>query len=124
MTRSVLFLAALLSATVCAAAGQRQGGAGAREPSRPAVDPLSASIQGRVTTADTGAPIRRAEVRAISDGGVSRLVTTDGDGRFELRDLPAGEFRVTVSKSGFVSLAYGQQRPFEAARAIDLTRAQ
>jgi hypothetical protein len=123
MTRSLVFIAALMVA-VPAAAGQRQGGAGPRQPARPAVDPLTASIQGRVTTADTGAPIRRAEVRAMSDAGVSRLVTTDGDGRFDLRDLPAGEFRVTASKSGFVSLTYGQQRPFEAPTPIDLTRGQ
>jgi hypothetical protein len=87
---------------------------------RPAVDPLSASIQGRVTAADTGAPIRRVEVRAISERGTSRLATTDGDGRFELRNLPAGEYRLTASKSGFVSLTYGQRRPFEAAELIVL----
>src|SRR5687768_3095788 len=91
---------------------------------RPAVDPLSASIQGRVTAADTGAPIRRAEVRAISDRGTSRLVTTDGDGRFELRNLPAGEYRLTASKSGFVPLTYGQRRPFEAAELIVLEQDQ
>src|SRR5687768_1431236 len=91
---------------------------------RPAVDPLSASIQGRVTAADTGAPIRRAEVRAISDRGTSRLVTTDGDGRFELRNLPAGEYRLTASKSGFVPLTFGQRRPFEAAELIVLEQDQ
>ena len=91
---------------------------------RPAVDPLSASIQGRVITADTSAPIRRAEVRAISERGTSRLVTTDGDGRFELRNLPAGEYRLTASKSGFVSLTYGQRRPFEAAELIVLEQDQ
>jgi hypothetical protein len=98
----------------------------ARPPARPQprIDPLTASIHGRVTTADSGAPIRRAEVRAMNDGGISRLVTTDGDGRFELRDLPAGKFRVTVSKSGFVPLSYGQRRPFEAPRVIDLAEGQ
>jgi hypothetical protein len=87
---------------------------------RPAVDPLTASIQGRVTAADTGAPLRRAEVRAMSDLGVSRLVTTDADGRFELRNLPAGEYQLSASRSGFVSLTYGQRRPFEAAEVIAL----
>ena len=61
------------------------------------VDPLTSSIQGRVTTSDTGASIRGAEVRLAMDGRFSRLVTTDGEGRFELRNLPAGEYRLTVS---------------------------
>jgi hypothetical protein len=90
---------------------------------QPAVDPLTASIQGRVTT-DSGAPIRRAEVRAISDSSINRLATTDADGRFELRDMPAGQFRLTVSKSGFVTLTYGQRRPFEAPTPIALKQGQ
>jgi hypothetical protein len=89
-----------------------------------AIDPLTASIQGRVTSADAGAPIRRAEVRALNERGVNRLATTDGDGRFELRDLPAGEYRLTVSRTGYVSLAYGQRRPFEAAEVITLAQGQ
>ena len=35
------------------------------------VDPLTSSIRGRVTTADTGAPIRGAEVRLSMDGRFS-----------------------------------------------------
>ncbi len=85
----------------------------------PTIDPLTAVIRGRITT-DTGAPIRRAEIRAISDGGVSRMATSDGDGRFELRDLPAGSFRVSASKSGFVTLQYGQRRVLEAGKAVEL----
>lgn len=84
------------------------------------VDPLTSSIQGRITTADTGAPIRGAEVRLSMDGRFSRLVTTNGEGRFDFRNLPAGDYRLTVSKSGFITLEYGQRRPFEAASTIAL----
>ena len=89
---------------------------------RPAVDPLTAAISGRVTTADTGAPVRGAEVRAMNEGGVNRLAATDSDGRFELRDLPAGTYRLAVSKSGLVSAQFGQRRPTEAAATIDLAQ--
>jgi hypothetical protein len=88
------------------------------------VDPLTSSIQGRVTTSDTGAPIRGAEVRLSMDGRFSRLVTTNGEGRFELRNLPAGEYRLTVSKAGFTTLEYGQRRPFETASTIALGEGQ
>src|SRR5688572_27770773 len=121
-----LLLAFLIAANSVLLAGQRSAGPGPRQPARApaAVDPLTASIQGRVISADTGAPVRRAEVRALNDRGSSRLATTDGDGRFELRDLPAGEYRVTASKSGYVSLAYGQRRPFEAAEPITLEQGE
>jgi hypothetical protein len=117
--RSVALLVALFVGTVEPALAQRPA---PRAPA--AIDPLTASIHGRVTSADTGAPIRRAEVRALNERGSSRLATTDGDGRYELRDLPAGEYRLTVSKTGYVSLAYGQRRPFEAAEAITLAQGQ
>jgi len=88
------------------------------------VDPLTSSISGLVTTADTGAPVRGAEVRLAMDGRFSRLVTTNGEGRFELRNLPAGEYRLTVSKTGFITIEYGQQRPFERAATITLGEGQ
>ena len=88
------------------------------------VDPLTASIRGRVTTADTGAPIRGAEVRLSMDGRFSRLVTTDGEGRYELRSLPAGTYKLIVSRTGFITLEFGQRRPFEAAATIALAEGQ
>ena len=81
----------------------------------------TAAITGRVVTADTGSPIRRAQVRAVATNfQATRIASTDADGRFELRDLPAGRWQLTVSKAGFVSLRYGQLRPFEAGRPIEL----
>ena len=88
------------------------------------IDPLTSSIRGRVTTADTGSPVRGAEVRLSIDGGIRRLVTTNGEGRFEIRNLPAGEYRLSVSKTGFITLEYGQQRPFETAATITLGEGQ
>jgi carboxypeptidase family protein len=111
---------------VCTAALAVAGTVSAQAPrTRPQrVDPLTASIQGRVTTADTGAPIRGAEVRLSMDGRFSRLVTTNGEGRFEFRSLPAGDYRLTVSKTGFITLEYGQRRPFETASTITLGEGQ
>lgn len=85
----------------------------------------SASIRGRVLTADSGTPIRRAQVRAISpETRASRLATTDGQGRYELRDLPAGRWQLSASKAGFVTLRYGQRRPFELGLPLELRNAQ
>lgn len=94
---------------------------------RPARDPRepvtgTASIRGRVVAADTGAPIRRVNVRAMSgELRESRMTSTDAQGRFELKDLPAGRWEVSANKAGYVSLRFGQRRPFESGRPIELS---
>jgi hypothetical protein len=96
-------------------------GAAAQQARRtPRVDPMTASIKGVITASDSGAPVRGAEIRVSSRSGSNRLVTTDGDGLYAVTDLPAGEYRLTASRSGFTSLVYGQRRPLEAPVAIDL----
>ena len=85
----------------------------------------TAVLRGRVVTADTGTAIRRAQVRAVSAGSSdTRLVTSDSQGMFEFRDLPAGRWELTASKAGFVSMRFGQRRPFEAGRPIELADGQ
>jgi Carboxypeptidase regulatory-like domain len=95
---------------------------GGQKPQR--VDPMKSSIKGTITAADTGAPIRGAEVRLSSRGSYNRLVSTDGDGLFTVTDLPAGQYRLTVSRTGFTSLVFGQRRPLEAATPIDLSEGE
>lgn len=90
-----------------------------------AVPTGAAMIRGRVVSGETGAPIRRAQVRLSSPevrGG--RVAQTDAEGRFEFRDLPAGRYSLSASKAGYVNLQYGQRRPFEQGRPIELLDAQ
>jgi Carboxypeptidase regulatory-like domain len=84
----------------------------------------TAVIRGSVVAADNGSPIRRAQVRVTGQGAGSRVVTTDAQGRFEVRDLPAGRFTVSASKAGFVTLQYGQRRPSESGTPLELADAQ
>ena len=82
-------------------------------------------IRGRVVAADTGAPLRRAQVRISAPAvRVNRSATTDAEGRYEFPELPAGRYNVFVSRSGFVSLSFGQRRPFEQGRPLELASAQ
>lgn len=92
-------------------------------PPRP-VKTGTARIAGRVLSAETGTPIRRAQVRIMGPDIGAKAALTDGEGRYEFRDLPAGRFTMTVSKSGYVSVQYGQTRPFEAGRPLDVADAQ
>jgi 5-hydroxyisourate hydrolase-like protein (transthyretin family) len=85
----------------------------------------TARISGRVTSAETGTPLRRAQVRAMApELREGRTVSTDADGRWEMKEMPAGRYSITFSKGGYVSLAYGQRRPFEQGKPVDVAEAQ
>jgi hypothetical protein len=81
-------------------------------------------LRGRVLASDTGVPIRRAQVRIMSPDIGAKTALTDAQGRYEFKELPASRFTVTVTKSGFVTMQYGQNRPFEPGRPIELVDAQ
>lgn len=87
----------------------------------------SALIRGTVTAAGTGAPIRGAEVR-VRPAGVAapstdwRWAVTDEFGQYEIAGVPPGRYDVSAAKTGYVTLAYGQRRPAESGRPVDVTR--
>src|SRR3954464_10002413 len=86
----------------------------------------SGRITGRVIASDNGRPVKRARVfvtaAELPDGG--RGVLTDDQGVFDLAELPAGRYTLTVSKSGFVALSYGQRRPLQAGTPLQLADGQ
>ncbi len=85
----------------------------------------TAVLRGVVVAADTGAPIRRAQVRASAPGAQeTRTTLTDEQGRFELRELSGGRYTITASKGGFITLQYGQRRPSEPGTPVDLAAGQ
>jgi protocatechuate 3,4-dioxygenase beta subunit len=85
----------------------------------------TAKLSGRVVAAETGMPVRRAQVRIMSrDARTNREMTTDASGRYEFVSLAAGRYRLFVSKAGYVELEYGQARPFEAGKPLDVAEGQ
>jgi hypothetical protein len=66
-----------------------------------------AVVRGTVTAADSGLPLRLAEVQ-ISGGSLKSplVVLTDSSGGYELRDLPAGQYSLTAWKLGYVKTGY------------------
>ena len=85
----------------------------------------TARIRGRVTFADTGAPLRRAQVSIGSpEAAVQRMTTSDAEGRYEFAELPAGRYVITATKGGYVTLQAGQRRPFEPGNPVTLADGQ
>ena len=101
MIRSALAIAVLLAAVASAAAQQPVRSPRTAPSTRPAAG--NAAIVGRVTTADTGVPLRQAVVSVMSPIGFPREALTDDRGQFELRDLDAGSWELTVSRNGYIT---------------------
>ncbi len=138
--RTILTVVCIFSSIALAAQGPVPAPGGANlpgpaiqrpQPGMPARDnPATApvgtgKILGRVTAADTGAPLRRAQVRiTAAEQRVVKTATTDTDGKYQFVELPAGRFTVSVTRNGYVSLSFGQQRPFEPGKQLDLIDGQ
>jgi len=85
----------------------------------------TAIIRGHVFDGSSGQPLRRAQVRALSpELRDNRLATTDANGAYEIRDLAAGRYTLSASKGTYVNLSYGQTRPFDPGKPVELRNAQ
>jgi protocatechuate 3,4-dioxygenase beta subunit len=117
----VLFLGLLAPAASTAQTAPPPGAQRPGVPPRdtPAAKPGSGKIRGRVVSADTNAPLRRAQILVTAGQlGVRRFATTDAEGRYEIVELAEGRYNVTASKGGYVTLQYGQRRAFEPGRQV------
>jgi len=97
-------------------------------PDQPRDKPMAkgtASVKGRVVAADSGRPVRRVQVSISSpDLSESKSMSTTAEGVFEFKELPAGRYSVTATRPGFVRLQYGQKRPGEPGRPVQLADGQ
>src|SRR5215813_14070264 len=69
----------------------------------------TAVIRGHVRT-DDGRPLRRAQISLrgapLTNG---RTTSTGLEGEYEIAELPAGRFSISVSRSGYLPARYGQR---------------
>lgn len=94
-----------------------------RPPARARAAPPTgtAVLQGRVTAADTGGPLRQVEVSlSSSTSPTRRQARTDALGQYRFEQLPAGRYWLRAGKPGFVQLRYGVADPLEPGRPVDL----
>jgi protocatechuate 3,4-dioxygenase beta subunit len=85
----------------------------------------TARLRGHVYAADSGAPLRRARVRLSSpELREGRVTMTDAQGAYEFKDLPAGRYNINADKGSYVGLGYGQTRPLEPGKPIEILDGQ
>jgi protocatechuate 3,4-dioxygenase beta subunit len=90
------------------------------------------AVEGSVFNAATGEPVKKAAVQMTrTDVAPNRnappqsySATTDAAGRFAMKDIEPGKYRMTVSRNGFVTMAYGARGPTRPGTMLALDRAQ
>ena len=120
---AILAILAVLAIDAVHAAGQAPPREALQRPAPREFKTGNGRITGRVLTME-GTPLRRAQVRIGGPEVAPKAALTDADGRYEFRDLPAGRFTLTATKSGYVTVQFGQTRPFESGKPIELSENQ
>jgi carboxypeptidase family protein len=84
------------------------------------------TLSGTVVRKLDGAPLKGATVWLGSDESHERTIatTTAADGRFELRNVPAGHYTLTVHRNGYVNAQYGQKKPDDPGSTLTLRPGQ
>ncbi len=86
----------------------------------------TAAVTGTVLAAgQEKLPLRRAMVTLTRTGVEDiRVVATDDRGRYTFSDLPAGTFRLSAIKGGFIGMSWGAPKPGMPGRSIQLVDGQ
>ena len=84
------------------------------------------SISGMVVKLAGSEPLKTATVQlqSLEDLAHSISVVTDMGGRFELKGISSGRYRLRVSRTGFVTQEYGQKTPNDPGAEIRLSPGQ
>ena len=92
------------------------------------------TLQGRVTDAVTGEPVKRAMlVMTRTDvpktAGTASLpqafsTSSDATGRFAMKDLEPGSYSLRATRNGYVPSEYGERSPTSAGTPLSLSRGQ
>jgi hypothetical protein len=132
-SRILRFLAALILTAGVPALAQQRPNRDSTVQRRPTG---TASIMGRVVSADTGRALARARVSvtlvAPADGvaasqdsaGTSSETMTDHAGAFVFAGLAAGTYTITGSKAAYLSMAYGARRPQRPGKRVGVKQGQ
>jgi protocatechuate 3,4-dioxygenase beta subunit len=117
---------------------QTSGGRGALRPN-PASSPTAAAetppedlctLEGRVTDAPTGQPVRKATLtltpadlpQNLNAPPPTYTTATDSGGHFAMTAIEPGKYRLRVMRTGFVAMDYGARGPSRTGTILSLDR--
>jgi hypothetical protein len=87
--------------------------------------PQTGSIEGSVVKFGTTDAIPRAKViLRPTNSPNSQAITADEGGKFTFRDLAPGQYRISVTRDGYVAAEYGQRSPGSSGVPINLNAQQ
>lgn len=83
-------------------------------------------VSGMVVKMVDGSPLKNATVRLENDSDREHIIAakTAADGRFELRNVPSGRYKLKVKRNGYVEQEYGQQKPSDPGATFALSPGQ
>ena len=90
--------------------------------SRPQSAP--ARISGTITAAFDGQPLHRVRITLTGPTANPLTTITDDRGNYEITEVPPGVYTLTVARAGYLSVQYGQRRPREAGRRLEVRAGQ
>jgi protocatechuate 3,4-dioxygenase beta subunit len=130
--RIARFVLALMATTSTSATLQSLMSAASGNTQTPASrsNETTARIRGRVFAGDTGKPLAGAIVTVVDTRASNpterqgRWLRTDAEGQWEAPDLSPGGYTLSVSKAGYLRIEYGQKRPFERGKTLELAAGQ
>jgi hypothetical protein len=102
----------------------------AQTPAMPGAGPETreetCTVSGMAVRKLDGAPLKGATVWLGGDENSEHTIatTTAADGRFELRNVPAGHYTLTVHRNGYVDARYGQKKPNDSGSNLTLSSGQ
>jgi len=111
----ILFISSLFSSPV--------SGQNASPPAAPPSKTEKCTVAGMVVRKGSNEPIHFARITLANDADEQKSLhgTTAADGRFAFKDVPPGDYRVTVIRNGYVSESYGATRPMDPGLPLTLS---
>jgi hypothetical protein len=81
-------------------------------------------VDGRVTNAVTGEPLRKAEVQLHGGAGGDYGAVTDASGHYAIEQIAPGSYNLTAQHQNFAVQSYGSKRPGMPGAKLTLSAGQ